>query len=117
MPAVRCFTSRNLLTILAGAALAACATSVEVPPGALRAIVRFSASVDPGDSAFLARLSTLTGTSVRLSSLVSDREAAYWLRCTVRDPNCHNILGRLSSDPLIDGVQPDRYRYPTEPPR
>ena len=97
--------------------LAACASTVESPPGELRAIVQFARSLATGDAAMLERLAVVTGTSVRLSSMVSDREAAYWLRCTVRDPNCHNMMGRLMSDPLVTDVQPDRYRYPTDPPQ
>lgn len=117
MPAKRRFAIHSLPTALSIGVLGGCAVAAVAPPGELRILVQFARSVDPSDPALLQRLTAAAGTSVSLSSLVSDTEAAYWLKCTARDANCFAIMGRLSLEPLIISLQPDRYRYPADPPR
>lgn len=111
--------SRDLPTLVLSAVLiaAGCATDIEYPPGELRVILQFSRSVDPRDPKLLGQLEAYAGTSVRLSALVSDKEAAFWLKCKVRDPECREILGRLATVPVVVGLQPDRYRLPSDPTR
>ncbi|MCB1890461.1 MAG: hypothetical protein KDH20_22845 [Rhodocyclaceae bacterium] len=107
---------KGLSTLLA-ALVTACASPVEVPPGDLRVIVRFGSSTDPADPALLARMSQAVGSPVQLSSQISDRESAYWIRCTVSDPYCDDRMLRLFHAGDIIGIDPDRFRYPTEPTR
>lgn len=109
-------SSRPVLLVLC-ALLAACAAQVERPPGDLRVVVRFATSTDPADPALVERMTRSVGSDVRLSTQISDTEAAYWIKCTVRDPDCNDRMARLSSLPGVDGVAPDRFRYPTEPTR
>lgn len=97
--------------------ITACASPVEVPPGDLRVIVRFATSTDPTDPALLERMSRAVGSEVRLSAQISDIEAAYWIRCTVSDPYCDDRMLRLGRAGGIEGIQPDRFKYPTEPAR
>ena len=117
MPEVCRLALNTVLSTLAAALTGACATTAEGPPGELRVIVQFSRSVTPSDPELLKRLERATNTSVRLSSMISDTEAAYWLRCTVRDPTCDALMGRLMEEPRVMNVQPDRFRYPSDPPR
>lgn len=117
MPEKRRSVPAVLLALLIAGLLAGCASATVTPPGELRVIVRFGRSVSAADPEWLNRLSALTGTSVRLSSMVSDTEAAYWLKCAAKDPNCNEAMGRMMTVPGVIGLQPDRYRYPTDPPR
>lgn len=118
MPAPHRTTALALcLATLFAAALGGCASAAVSPPGELRVIVQFKRSVSPVDPDILRRLSVVSGTSVRVSAAVSDTEAAYWLNCTPKDPLCHDAMGRLVIEPIVGNVQPDRYRYPTDPPR
>ncbi len=105
------------LLIVLSALAAACATPVEVAPGDLRVIVRFGSSTDPANPALLERMSRAVGSEVRLSSQISDEAAAYWISCTVDDPYCDDRMLRLGHAADIIGIQPDRFRYPTEPTR
>lgn len=113
-PSRRSPTSGLLAALLA----AACAgAGVERVPGELRVIVQFSRSVAPGDPALLREMRIATGAEIILSSMMTDTEAAYWIKCDLSDPSCDVKMARLMLVPGIAYVQPDRYRYPSEPSR
>jgi len=95
----------------------ACATKVAQPPGKLRVMVTFDRSTDPADPEFIRRLSAAAGTEVRLSSRITDTEAAYWISCTVRDPVCDDSMQRIMTVSGVGGLRPDRFRYPSDPAR
>lgn len=98
----------QLFVLMLPPVLAACAEAPAAHSSGQRIILALRAPA--ADGAAIALIRQAGATDVRPQGAISERSAAYQIRCPDTDASCDGVIARLRRQPQVDYVQPDRIK-------